>query len=524
MLKGKKVNARNPNGKTLLHFAAESGQTRYVNELLDAGADATAKDQWGFTPLHYAALSGDSDLINALITKGAEVNTQDENNAIALHYAAMANQKRACELLIKKGSQPDIRDIFGQTPLDWVATNGRADILALFAGIEGKEGLNLEDMINRSPLHRAAYRGNDEVLKILLDQGAQTETADDDGRTPLHWAAKGGKKDTVQLLIAKGSQVNARDNTGRTPLHEAAISIDSEVVDLLLENGAELNARDKQGTTPLDLAQQYAREKTVQLFTGKGAESEKKPGPTELLKKQLNEKETMIWHLGHCGWAIKTKNHLLIFDYWQKGPKPANGCLANGYIDPNEIKDLNVTVFVTHGHPDHYDEVIFKWEPIVKNITYIFGWKAKTDPHYIYMHRRKAKTKIKGMKIFTIPSHHDNVPEVAYLVQVDGLVIFHSGDYIGTLRSFKSDIDYLAKKSRAERVDMAFFTATCKVGHYMMEGLSPLAAFPMHAGDSEFLHKGLSRHFAAKHPKTKFYCVENKGDCFHYQNNEMKQL
>jgi len=522
MIRSSKVNVADDNGRTALHKAAEIGRLGEVRELLDQGAEVNARDQWGFTPLHYAALSGDTDLIEALIARGAEVNASAESNSLPLHYAIMANRMKAAKLLVTKGSQIDSPDLFGQTPLDRAALNGNPQLLESFAGKEGDASIDLVGMLNHSPVHRAAFRGHTMIMEILLGKGAQLEAVDNEGRTPLHWAAMGGRTPAAELLISKGSQVDARDNTGRTPLHEAALNGHDGVLEFLLEKGAGINTRDNEGRTPLHFARQYAREKTAQLLTAKGAESETKDDLPSPLKRQLNEKEAIMWHLGHCGWAVKTQNHLLIFDYWQRTPKPADGCLANGFIDPNEIKDLDVTVFVTHAHPDHYDQVIFQWEPLVKNINYVFGWDAKKGHKHTYLKKNRASTKIKGMEIFTIYSHHDDVPEVAYLVEVDSLVIYHSGDYNGTLRSFKDDIDYLAQKCAG--LDIAFFGAINETGRYTMERMLPKAAFPMHFADTELFYKGIVRHFTAKYPKTTFLAPESRGDRYLYQDGKIKQL
>jgi L-ascorbate metabolism protein UlaG (beta-lactamase superfamily) len=78
-----------------------------------------------------------------------------------------------------------------------------------------------------------------------------------------------------------------------------------------------------------------------------------------------------MWYLGHCGWAIRTKNHLMIFDYFPNRTNPTEPSLANGRINPEELKNLNVEVFVTHDHRDHYDSSIYFWQPTVKDMTYI---------------------------------------------------------------------------------------------------------------------------------------------------------
>jgi hypothetical protein len=109
----------------------------------------------------------------------------------------------------------------------------------------------------------------------------------------------------------------------------------------------------------------------------KGIDDDRQSEVKQLLQKQLEEREVLIWYLSHCGYAVKTKSALLIFDYWEKGrdgeneDNPHSFSLANGRINPEEIKELYVYVFVTHAHQDHYDRVIFEWESKIKNISYI---------------------------------------------------------------------------------------------------------------------------------------------------------
>ena len=66
---------------------------------------------------------------------------------------------------------------------------------------------------------------------------------------------------------------------------------------------------------------------------------------------------------------------------------------------------------------------------------------------------RASKT-LNGMEVFTVNGEHDTVPEVAYLVKVDGLSIYHSGDYMGPIDRFRGDMDYLLDK--AGTIDIAF--------------------------------------------------------------------
>ncbi|UCD74065.1 MAG: MBL fold metallo-hydrolase [Phycisphaerales bacterium] len=170
--------------------------------------------------------------------------------------------------------------------------------------------------------------------------------------------------------------------------------------------------------------------------------------------------DAQVWYLGSNGWAMRINDRLLIFDYQEQtdpnppGPNEARN-LSRGYIDPEELEDLDVYVFVTHSHFDHFDRVIFEWEEKIDNITYFFGWKAGDNPGHHYLAAPRGSANIGDMKVHTINSHHSGVPEAAFLVQVDGCTIFHNGDYRA---DYVNDYKYLA--TITDRIDIAFL-----IGH-----------------------------------------------------------
>ena len=88
-----------------------------------------------------------------------------------------------------------------------------------------------------------------EVVRMLLDAGADPNISDNGGMTPLIVNAR--NLEIAQMLIAHGADVNARANDGFTPLLNAGTA---EVARLLLEHGADPFAKTKHGETALDLA------------------------------------------------------------------------------------------------------------------------------------------------------------------------------------------------------------------------------------------------------------------------------
>src|SRR6201996_5865555 len=96
-----------------------------------------------------------------------------------------------------------------------------------------------------------------QVIRLLLEHGADVSARDDTHSTPLHLASSNGNNDAVKLLIRHGADVNAQDERHMTPLHRAAssrLAFRRNVVRLLLHYGANVGAEDDKGQTPFQIA------------------------------------------------------------------------------------------------------------------------------------------------------------------------------------------------------------------------------------------------------------------------------
>ena len=105
-------------------------------------------------------------------------------------------------------------------------------------------------------LHSLCKEGNIHSVKWHLDQGADVN-APYKNMTLLHTAAAYDHKEIVELLIEEGANLNTKDEDGVTPLHDAVGSLSQkEIIELLITNGADINAKTKRGSTPLDWAEE----------------------------------------------------------------------------------------------------------------------------------------------------------------------------------------------------------------------------------------------------------------------------
>jgi ankyrin repeat protein len=107
-----------------------------------------------------------------------------------------------------------------------------------------------------TPLHLAAYFGQDAMARILLDRGANPDAVSRNPMAlrPLHSASVSPAPAIVTMLLEYGAQVNAKQHGGWTPLHAAAFNGDLPMAKNLIAHGADPQAASDDGKTPLAVA------------------------------------------------------------------------------------------------------------------------------------------------------------------------------------------------------------------------------------------------------------------------------
>ncbi len=293
-------------GEASLHRAAEVGGSNSVRVLLDAGATVDAEDWDGLTPLQVAGTGAVMDLlidaganprvlnedgetllhfaptagvVKRLLNLGVDPNAADDSGNTSLHSASTAEIVR---LLLGDGADPNAANNNGRTPVMEQAGNPEAVKLLLDAGANS-DAVTLDEYSRYTPLLGAVRQNAEDSVRMLLRDGAPVDTKHERGTTLLHYAATA---EIVRLLLEAGADPNAADDSGGTPLHYAAddsggtplhsivylyegskimetflplhsrvyVNDGPEIVEALLEAGADPNATDNWGRTPLHSA------------------------------------------------------------------------------------------------------------------------------------------------------------------------------------------------------------------------------------------------------------------------------
>ena len=182
------LNARNPGGKTVLHYLSMSSKTDMLKFILESGADVDLVDnQHENSPLHFAALNNKPENIEILFKYGAIVECYNKQHELPHQSAASKGHSDACALLLSKGLNINHRNLEGLTALHLASKGGHLScvIFLLNNGVKFNRTYHGE-----TELMFAVKSHNVDVVKVLLDFGADVNLCNTKKQTSLHYAAK----------------------------------------------------------------------------------------------------------------------------------------------------------------------------------------------------------------------------------------------------------------------------------------------------------------------------------------------
>ena len=326
---GADPDAATPEGETALLTVARTGRADAVRLLLDRGADPNRAEGWrGQTALMWAAAEDNLAAAEALLAGGANVHERSTGGFSPLTFAVRAGHLDMTRLLVESGASPEETLFDGTSALVLATRNGHYELGAylLDAGADpnaddqgwtalheikwtrrpnlgfnnppplvtgstsdlefvrtlAAHGADLDARMTKEPNNRyrnvlnrigstpfllAAKAADVELMRLLVELGADPLLPNEDGTTPLMVAAGVGiwavgespgtneeALAAVRYALALGGGVTTVDDNGDTALHGAVLRGSEPLVRFLLDRGADLEAANEKGWTPYRIA------------------------------------------------------------------------------------------------------------------------------------------------------------------------------------------------------------------------------------------------------------------------------
>ena len=290
---GADVNVKDSKGETPLMYAAVAGSPEAMRFLVDHGADVNARNEIGATALIWSAT--DLAKVRLLVDHGADVNMATKRGRTALLIAAMSDHSAdIARLLLSKGADAKARDFLKITTVRAAAFGNDTETLRMM--IDAGVDVNAADLPGLTPLMMAAgWNGNLRAVELLLGKGANVNAVSapvmglpskngpsEFGKlTALLMAAPFGPPELIRKLIDAGADVNAADVRGMTPLM-LAIATDRQdpaVIKMLLDHGADARIKSKLGESAADWASRTNLPTAMGLLKVKAVPSSSTPLP-----------------------------------------------------------------------------------------------------------------------------------------------------------------------------------------------------------------------------------------------------
>lgn len=286
----------------------------------------------GMTSLLYAARDGHTEVAKLLLEAGADPEMAESNGIEPLLMALLNNQLGVAGLLLDQGVNINVDDFWGRTPLFAAVDYRNLDLNSALEDSPGDNHVDREalmpvirrlllagaevdartrewppekkwlyalndvswvDFTGQTAFVRAALAGDVDVMRLLLEHGADPDIATYGGTTAL-MAASGvnwtvaqtytvsdeSLSEAVELCLFLGADVNARNSMGLTAVMGAANRGSNDIIQLLVNHGARLDVSDAAGRSPVDWAEGV-------FLAAVGAE--RKPETVALLQRLMTE-------------------------------------------------------------------------------------------------------------------------------------------------------------------------------------------------------------------------------------------
>lgn len=199
---GADINYRDSEGRFILFNGLAETREHYivVNYILSQGIFINFDETDGRLLLYWASKHGYIDLVKEMVQNGAGINGVIRfKRKSPLHIAAQNGRLEVVEFLVENGAEVNQLCLHGKTPLHYAAEDGRTFTVRYLCSLPDCN-VNIRDKDGWTPIYYAAEKGYFNVVKSLMENGADITTRDEFGKTPKDIAVDFNQKDILNYL------------------------------------------------------------------------------------------------------------------------------------------------------------------------------------------------------------------------------------------------------------------------------------------------------------------------------------
>ncbi|MCJ1377232.1 hypothetical protein MMC17_000324 [Xylographa soralifera] len=217
---GAEKEAKDSQGRTALHVAAKFGNLEVTRLLLDVKASVTAENTHNSTPFLMAADAGNVQIVLLLLEAGSNIERSNCIGQTPLLLAARKGHKLVVDQLIGKGASISIKGYRGASLLQYAVQSTNLElvlsVLATNPDIEWKD-LDRETALHYVMRSKATEPIRVSIARLLLGRRSFIDAKNRDGRTSLHLASREGHEEMVRMLLQAGANAAIKDQWQKTP-------------------------------------------------------------------------------------------------------------------------------------------------------------------------------------------------------------------------------------------------------------------------------------------------------------------
>ncbi|PZD28104.1 multiple ankyrin repeat protein single kh domain protein, partial [Pyrenophora tritici-repentis] len=285
--KGADVNAQGGEYGNALQAASAEGHEQVVKTLLDKGADVNAQGGEYGNALQAASAEGHEQVVKTLLNNGADVNAQGGEYSNALYAASARGHDQLVKMLLDKGADVNAQGGEYGNALQAASARGHEQVVKIL--LDKGADVNAQGGFYGNALQAALVEGHEQVVKMLLDNGADVNAQGEEYGNALQAASAGGHEQggeygnalqaasaeghgqVVKTLLNNGADVNAQGGQYGNALQAALVEGHEQVVKMLLDNGANVNAQGEEYGNALQAASAEGHEQVVKMLLDNGA-------------------------------------------------------------------------------------------------------------------------------------------------------------------------------------------------------------------------------------------------------------